>query len=100
MCTHANVKKFKRQAKELRLLQKVIQKADMSLLSNCLQCVRTGADSRYVTVAASHRLQLGRSFQFGSDVALMRAAVGEARCRLLVSKLKLREQHGNTTCLE
>lgn len=78
MCTHAKVKKFKRQAKELRLLQKVIQKADMSLLSNCLQCVRTGADSRYVTVAASHRLQLGRSFQLGSDVALMRAAVGEA----------------------
>lgn len=44
---HVKVKKFKR-LKELRLLQKVVQKADMSLVSSCLKCVRMGRDDRYV----------------------------------------------------
>lgn len=77
MCIHTKVKKYKRHAKELRLLQKVIRKADMSLLSSCLECVRTGTDSRYVTAAPLHRLQLRGRFQPGFDVDLTFAAIGE-----------------------
>lgn len=53
MCVHVEVRTFER-LEELRLLQKVIHKAGMALMSNCLECVRKGRCARYV--ASSHRL--------------------------------------------
>lgn len=33
---------------ELRLLQRVIEELEMSVVSNCLECIRMGRGSRYV----------------------------------------------------
>lgn len=61
MCVHVEVKASKR-LKEPRLLQKVIHKAEMALMSNCLKCVRKGRRSRYVTAATSLRLPAQSQF--------------------------------------
>lgn len=56
MCMHVkeeNVECVVR--KELRLLQKVIEKLEMSVVSNCLECIRMGRGNRYVSPVASAR---------------------------------------------
>lgn len=82
MCMHAKVKKVRRQAKELRLLQR----ADMSLLSRCLRCIRTGTDSRYVTADA---------VSSGNLMLVWCSCRWEGCCRLVGSELRLRRRHGN-----
>lgn len=50
MCMHVKEGKVKGAVtKELRLLRKAILLTEMSIASNCLQCIRMGGDSRYVS---------------------------------------------------
>lgn len=50
MCMHVKERKVKGAvSKELCLLQKVIVLTEMSVVSNCLECIRMGRDSRYVS---------------------------------------------------
>lgn len=50
MCMHMKKEKVKGVVlKELCLLQKVIKKLEMSVVSNCLQCIRMGRGNRYVS---------------------------------------------------
>lgn len=55
MCMHVKKEEIKGVVlKELRLLQKVIEKLEMSVVSNCLDCIRMGRGSRYVSLITSH----------------------------------------------
>lgn len=50
MCMHVKEGKVKGAVpKELRLLRKAILLTEMSVMSNCLECIRMGRDSRYVS---------------------------------------------------
>lgn len=51
MCMHVKEGKVKGAVpKELRLLRKAIVLTEMSVVSNCLDCIRMGRDSRYVSL--------------------------------------------------
>lgn len=51
MCMHVNKEKVKGVVlKELGLLQKVIKKLGMSVVSNCLECIRMRRGDRYVSL--------------------------------------------------
>lgn len=55
MCMHVKEEKVKGVAlKELCLLQKVIEKTEMSVVSNCLECFRMGRGNRYVSAWSFH----------------------------------------------
>lgn len=59
MCMHMTDEKVKVVVlKELCLLQKVIVKIEMSVVSNCLECIRMGRGNRYVSLVDSHGLLL------------------------------------------
>lgn len=50
MCMHMKEQKVEGVVLiELGLLQKVIEKLEMSIVSNCLECIRMGRGNRYVT---------------------------------------------------
>lgn len=54
MCMHVKEEQVKGVVlKELHLLQKVIEKIEMSVVSNCLECIRTGRGNRYVSLVTS-----------------------------------------------
>lgn len=58
MCMHVKEEQVKGVVlKELHLLQKVIEKIEMSVVSNCLECIRMGRGNRYVSLVTSHGLQ-------------------------------------------
>lgn len=48
MCLHVKEKKGV-VLKELCLLQEVIEKLEMSVVSDCLECIRMGRGNRYVS---------------------------------------------------
>lgn len=51
MCMHVNKEKVKDLVfKELGLLQKVIKKVEMSVVSNCVECIRMRSGDRYVSL--------------------------------------------------
>lgn len=51
MCMHVKEEKVKGAVpKELRLLRKAIVLTEMSVVSNCLECIRMGRDGRYVSL--------------------------------------------------
>lgn len=53
MCMHVKEEKVKVVVlKELRLLQKLIE-LEMSVVSNCLECIRMGRGNRYVSLGVS-----------------------------------------------
>lgn len=57
MCMHVKEEKEKDNVlKELGLLQKVIKKLEMSVVSNCLECIRMGKGNRYVSMAIGRLL--------------------------------------------
>ncbi len=59
MCMHMKEAKTKGVVlEELCLLQKVIEKLEMSVVSNCLECIRMGRGNRYVSLITSHSLEL------------------------------------------
>lgn len=68
MCMHVKGGKVKGvERKELRSLQKAVEKIEMSVVSNCLECVRLGRDSRYVSPVASRRLKYYMLSGIGMD---------------------------------
>lgn len=50
MCVHVREEKVKGVVlKALRLLRRLVKKLEMSVVSNCLECIRMGRGSRYVS---------------------------------------------------
>ncbi|TWW58241.1 G-protein-signaling modulator 2 [Takifugu flavidus] len=77
MCMHVEVKAFKR-LEELRLLQKVIHKAEMALMSNCLKCVRKGRCSRMESSCLDLALEgerLCKAGDYRAGVSLFESAI-------------------------
>lgn len=59
MCMHVQEEKVKGVVlKEPSLLQKVIEKLEMSVVSNCLDCIRMGRGNRYVRPGISMSLHV------------------------------------------
>lgn len=46
MCMHVKREKF--EGVELRLLRKVVVRSQISVMSNCLDCIKMARDNRYV----------------------------------------------------
>lgn len=68
MCMHVKGGKVTGvERKELRLLRRTVEKIEMSVVSNCLECIRMGRDSRYVSPVASHRLKYYMLSDVGMD---------------------------------
>lgn len=59
MCVHVKEGKVKGVAlKELCLLQRVTEKLEMSVVSNCLKCIRMGRGNRYVSLGIGMSLHI------------------------------------------
>lgn len=68
MCMHVKGGKVKGvEWKELRSLQRAVEKIEMSVVSDCLECIRMGRDSRYVSPVASHQLESCMLSDVGMD---------------------------------